>query len=262
MHLPVTYLDGFHLDIQGARDYGMPLADAYQLATPYPHVVVDDLFPPDIVARLCREFPSAEVDHYLYDIGYRGSLKRQYSPENCSSFCRQFFQLLNSAPFLEFLGAVSGISGVLGDPYFEGGGFHEILPGGKLGIHRDFRIHKRLSLLRRLNVILYLNEGWEHGFGGDLELWSRDMQRCVRKVAPVMNRCVIFATDDCSFHGHPDPLSCPSNRSRRSLAMYYYTASENIFDEVPSRRTHFVARPGETEDIRIALREAQVNSVT
>ena len=35
--------------------------------------------------------------------------------------------------------------------------------------------HDRLDLDRRLNVIVYLNEGWDPDWGGALELWSRDM---------------------------------------------------------------------------------------
>jgi Rps23 Pro-64 3,4-dihydroxylase Tpa1-like proline 4-hydroxylase len=226
-------------------------------------VVIDDFLPMDVVTRLCQAFPDAvEVDHELYNIGYRGSMKRQYSPENCGTYARHFFHFLNSAPFLEFIGGVCGITGILGDPYFEGGGFHETMMGGKLGIHRDFRIQKRLALLRRLNFILYLNEDWKTEFGGELELWNRDMSCRVKKVAPIVNRCVIFATDDRSFHGHPEPLNCPPNRSRRSVAAYYYTASEKIWNEVPSRRTHFVARPEEDAGVRDELRRVQIEPET
>ena len=34
---------------------------------------------------------------------------------------------------------------------------------------------------------------------------------------------VVFTSTDFSFHGHPDPLTCPPERSRRSLALYYYS---------------------------------------
>ena len=33
----------------------------------------------------------------------------------------------------------------------------------------------------------------------------------------------IFSTTDFSYHGHPDPLNCPENRSRKSIALYYYS---------------------------------------
>ena len=37
------------------------------------------------------------------------------------------------------------------------------------------------------------------------------------------NKLVIFNTTDFSFHGHPEPLKCPDNVTRKSLALYYYT---------------------------------------
>ena len=44
----------------------------------------------------------------------------------------------NSAPFLRFLERLTGIDQLIPDPYFIGGGLHQIVPGGKLGIHADF----------------------------------------------------------------------------------------------------------------------------
>jgi hypothetical protein len=49
------------------------------------------------------------------------------------------------------------------------------------------------------------------------------MSRCVRKVLPIWNRAVVFATTDWAYHGHPEPLACPPGQSRKSLALYYYT---------------------------------------
>src|SRR3546814_13364087 len=84
------------------------------------------------------------------------------------------------------------------------------------------------------------------------------MKHRVRAVAPVFNRCVVFNTDSDSYHGHPDPLTCPEDRSRRSIALYYYTASPGIRDEIAVHGTDFKRRPGSRDDImaretRIAL---------
>ena len=34
---------------------------------------------------------------------------------------------------------------------------------------------------------------------------------------------VIFSTNDFSNHGHPDPVACPQNQSRKSIALYYFS---------------------------------------
>ena len=66
-------------------------------------------------------------------------------------------------------------------------------------MHIDFNFHKRLRLDRRINLIVYLNRDWREEYNGHLELWDRTMTRCVRKVLPVFNRCVVFSTTDTSY---------------------------------------------------------------
>jgi hypothetical protein len=69
------------------------------------------------------------------------------------------------------------------------------------------------------------------------------MKTRLKSVEPVFNRCIIFNTDEDSFHGHPDPLTTPEGLSRRSLALYYYTASDAIFDEHRFHTTIYKVRP-------------------
>ena len=92
--------------------------------------------------------------------------------------------------------------------------------------------------------MIYLNEDWEEDFGGQLELWNKDMSQCAVRVDPIFGRAVIFSTDLDSFHGHPDPLNCPPDRSRRSIATYYYSAAEAGLAALPNRTTNFRPRPG------------------
>ena len=142
--------------------------------------------------------------------------------------------MLNSSYFLTFLERLTGVDGLIADAHLRGGGLHEIRRGGKLDVHADFNYHKRIKLYRRLNLLLYLNQGWDEDWGGHLELWSRDMTRCVQRIAPVFNRAVIFDTSSHSYHGHPEPLECPETTSRKSMALYYYTVDcPDDSDEAP-----------------------------
>jgi Rps23 Pro-64 3,4-dihydroxylase Tpa1-like proline 4-hydroxylase len=155
---------------------------------------------------------------------------------------------MNSEPFLRFLQELTGIKETLiPDPYFEGGGVHQIKRGGFLKVHVDFHRHRLLQLDRRVNVLVYLNKDWKDEYGGHFELWERDMSRCVKKIAPLFNRMAIFSTTADSWHGHPDKLNCPEGRSRQSLALYYYTNGRPSY-EVPDRQritTTFAARKGQ-----------------
>jgi len=138
-----------------------------------------------------------------------------------------------SAPVLQFLERLTGINGLMGDPSLLGGGVHKINRGGKLGVHADFNVHFRTQLHRRINLLLYLNKDWNAEWGGDLELWEKDMSKCCIKVAPVFNRAAIFNITDDAFHGHPHPLNTPENVSRYSLALYYYTVDRPEHEKAP-----------------------------
>ena len=185
-----------------------------------------------------------------FEIGYGGQHKRQILPDSCDAAARELFHFFNSRPFVEFLEGLTAISGLIPDPWFVGGGFHETRRGGKLGIHADFRINEKLAVHRRINVIIYLNETWDEAWGGHLELWSRDMAVKEKSVAPLLNRAVVFNTDATSYHGHPDPLASPEGIARRSIALYYYTASRAIYDEVPANSTIYRSRPGDDPETR------------
>jgi hypothetical protein len=159
---------------------------------------------------------------------------------------------MNSSAFVSWLEQVTGIDGLVPDPHYRGGGLHLILPDGKLDVHADFNIHPRLKLLRRLNAILFLNADWRADWGGQLEFWrgyvgtgdKRFLVECGASIAPLAGRLVVFEVGDLSFHGHPEPLRCPPERCRASLATYYYTVP------VPpaAHSTIYVKRPQDADD--------------
>ena len=259
--LPIAEDDGLRMDAAEAKGLGDLLHEDYVSAQPFPHIVLDGILPGDLPRRILANFPVAALaSDTVFNINYGGHFKRQVAPEDCNAFVRELFHFFNSRPMLAFLEGLSGITGLLPDPYFEGGGFHEISAGGLLGIHADFRIHERLHLQRRLNLLIYLNENWQDEWNGRLELWDRKMQGCVKAISPLINRCVVFNTDADSYHGHPDPLTTPEGVLRRSVALYYYTASKAIYEEVPNVSTMYAARPGDDVQNRreaAALRREQ-----
>jgi Rps23 Pro-64 3,4-dihydroxylase Tpa1-like proline 4-hydroxylase len=234
------------LDRDECRELGQSLADRYQNASPFPHIVIDDFLDADVLRKVLAQFPSSENRNFFDRDQER--LKFQYQPhEVASGLVRNLFAELNSQAFLGFLEAMTGMDGLISDPYFDGGGLHETKRGGHLGIHADFNVHGRLKVERKINLLIYLNDDWDDAFGGELELWDRQMTQCVVRVKPVFGRAVIFNTALDSFHGHPDPLNCPPERSRRSIATYYYSAAESGLALLPRRTTNFQPRPG-TDD--------------
>jgi hypothetical protein len=196
---------------------------AYAVAKPYPHVVFDNFFDPALIDEVLAEFPRPkDIPWQKFDNGHEIKLM-SVKEASFGATTRLLFYHLNSATFLDFLSHVTGIPNLIADPGFEGGGLHQIVRGGKLGVHADFNRHSLLNLDRRLNLLLYLNKDWKEEYGGNLELWDRDMTRCERKVAPLFNRMMVFGTTDFTYHGHPEPLQCPEGMTRKSMALYYFS---------------------------------------
>lgn len=221
------------------------LRRAYARARPFPHVVIDEFLPDWVLEQVLEEFPGP---HELDWIRYRGEHEHKLESRHeweLGPFTRHLLSQFNSATFLSFLEVLTGESGLITDPYLEGGGLHQIEPGGYLDVHADFNWYPRLRLSRRLNVLLYLNKDWKPDYGGHLELWDADLRRCVRRILPVFNRCVIFTTGDRSFHGHPDPLRCPEGRTRKSLALYYYVSGARQAEPAEAHSTVWGTRPSQ-----------------
>jgi Rps23 Pro-64 3,4-dihydroxylase Tpa1-like proline 4-hydroxylase len=240
--------DPLFLDPTEALATGAKLKNEYTTAIPFPHIVLNDFLPNDMLDRVLDEFPSNTLaGATVFNEGYIGGKRKvEFNPTYLSSpYIRSLFFFFSSAPFVQFLEGMTDIKGLIPDPFFQGGGLHEIATGGKLGIHADFRIHRRLALQRRINVLIYLNKGWQPEWGGDLELWDRDMKTCVHRIEPLFNRCVVFNTDADSFHGHPDALNTPEGITRKSIALFYYTASQAVYDEIQDKTTNFRLRPDE-----------------
>ncbi len=202
------------------------LAADYRSARPFPHVVIDGFFTPDVLRAVVTEIPSPlhEPERLFrrHEAGLtHGKFAFRDIPE-LGPASLSLINTLNSEPFVDFLSTLTSIAGLVPDPHLEGGGFHQIVRGGMLAVHADFNVHPVLRAQRRVNLLLYLNEGWQAEWGGALELWPEDMSAPAQSIPPLFNRMVIFPTADTSYHGHPEPLACPPDVVRRSLALYYY----------------------------------------
>lgn len=236
----------FFFDRAALLDVARERARAHRDAAPFPHTVIDDFFPAEVLERVLAEFPSpSSAGWERYDDPLQKKLGSR-DEERLGPATRLLLHELNSAPFVQFLEELTGIEGLVPDPWFEGGGLHQIVRGGMLKVHVDFNKHTLLGLDRRINVLVYLNQDWDESWGGHLELWDRDMTRAERRIAPLWNRVVVFDTTDFANHGHPDPLRCPEHRQRRSLALYYYSRGRPAHEVAASHTTIFKRRPGES----------------
>ena len=231
--------------VEDLKDFGASRHNDYVHADPFPNTYFDDFFIPEKLSEVLDEFPDltkgADLTfHDANQVKLASKGEYRFGPKTL-----QFMHFMNSQPFLEFLSALTGIENLIPDPFFDGGGCHQIQPGGMLKIHADFNKHPTTKLDRRLNVLVYMNKDWKEEYGGHFEMWDRSIKQCVKKVAPQFNRLVVFNTTDFSFHGHPDPLNCPPYRTRKSLATFYYTNGRPDVELSGAHSSMYKARPGE-----------------
>ncbi|MFN0013453.1 MAG: 2OG-Fe(II) oxygenase [Saprospiraceae bacterium] len=219
-------------------------AHAYQSAHPYPYGQFENFLENEAASRAMNAFPKVKDEgwiHYMHVNEKKHGLNKM---DIIPPFLQDVIRQLNSDEFVSSISRLTGIEGLKADPSLEGGGLHQSQRGGYLNIHADFTVHPhKRNWRRRVNLLIYLNEDWQPDYRGELELWTRDMKACARKILPVFNRCVVFNTDEDSFHGLPDPILCPESMTRKSIALYYFTEETAA---VPRKRaTNYRARPGD-----------------
>ena len=221
---------------------GKELNAQYNAASPFPHIVIDDFLPESLLETVVHECESLEVneDAATFDRAQE-RFKTSYHPDTLSDDVRRLFYSFNSRPFIKLMENITGIKGLIPDPYFLGAGIHEIKQGGHLSVHADFNHHKMMNLERRINVLIYLNKDWKAEYGGTLELWDREMTTREQDIVPLFNRCVIFNTTSDSQHGNPAPIAHPQVITRKSIALYYYTSTWD--DTKRAKTTQFQVRP-------------------
>jgi hypothetical protein len=225
-------------------------AKEYAAADPFPHIVIDDVLRPEAFAAAVADFPGIDDEFWK---GYLHVNETKYcnvQPDTWALSLRAVARELTSPAFVSYLGQLTGIQRLVPDWSMDGGGLHQTLRGGHLNIHADFTTHHvHEHWARRVNILLYLNRDWHDDWGGQLELWDKNMSECRDRVTPKGNRMLVFTTSFDSFHGHPDGLACPPGEARRSMALYYFTQ-----ETAPVRRaTHYRARPDEGAGRRAAI---------
>jgi Rps23 Pro-64 3,4-dihydroxylase Tpa1-like proline 4-hydroxylase len=177
---------------------------------PFPHAVIDNFISPETVKAINEQWP----EDWNKEKG-KGSYK--WNTQKLPSAAQSVVDSID----IKMVEEATGIQGLFADPELFGAGLHSIPRDGYLKMHTDFNRHPK-GWHRRVNVLIYLNEVWEDSWGGFLRLGEKKYI----EIAPIGGRCVIFETNDISWHGHPEPLTCQENVQRRSLALYYYTNTD------------------------------------
>jgi hypothetical protein len=247
------------------------LAECFAAAQPFHHVVIDDFLATEYAERLLAEFPPFESGNARNEAGELGNKSVVEKIRGIGPAYAALDDAIQSRAFLDLVGTITGIPDLLYDPFYFGGGTHENREGQDLDPHVDFNRHPVERWHRRLNLIVYLNREWHDAWGGSLELHSdpRADDDRVTLITPLYNRCVIFETNEISWHGFSRITLPPERRatSRRSIALYFYTTSRPAEELADTHSTIYVDRPlperfraghtlsdADVEEIRVLLK--------
>jgi SAM-dependent methyltransferase len=220
-----------------------PVFDAAQ---PFRHLVIDDFLEAGLLARLEREFPPFERGNAVDENGRTGGKSVVERIRALGPAYEALDDAIRSPAFLGWLAQATGIDDLLYDPWYFGGGTHENRHGQDLDPHVDFNRHPETGWHRRLNLIVYFDD-WEADWGGALELQANPRLADDARVAivPRRNRCVIFETTEASWHGFRriDLPETQRHRTRRSIALYFYTTARPAAETGAPHSTVYVDRP-------------------
>ena len=110
----------------------------YRGADPFPHVVIDGLIEKAALRTVLVEF--GKVDETAWKSRSLDTERKRSNEaeETFGPYTTKLIHTLNSGNFLRFLERLTGVEGLIADPYLRGGGLHEIRQGGKLDVHADF----------------------------------------------------------------------------------------------------------------------------
>jgi Rps23 Pro-64 3,4-dihydroxylase Tpa1-like proline 4-hydroxylase len=223
------------------------LREKYRDAQPFPHLVIENFLRPDIAEEIASSYPSFERAQELgFGFNFVNEQRKIQvtDPAKFPDPVQRLNDALASRAFLDDVEFITGIPRLLADERLEGGGMHLTGAGGRLDVHVDFNLLESRKLFRRLNILVYLNPTWRDEWGGQIELWDRDVRTCHLRSVPLLNRCLIFETSDISYHGVA-PVKAPTDVVRKSFAAYYYTKEAPPRWDGTSHSTLFKARPNE-----------------
>ncbi|MBK6267007.1 2OG-Fe(II) oxygenase [Marivirga sp. S37H4] len=212
----------------------------YQSKKPFRYITIEDFFYKEKAKEIHESYPTITDGKWDGTTYLDQKNKFQKTKFEEGSIFKQVFDELNGEEFLNWLNSLTDMElPLIADDELFGGGLHQSINGAYLNVHIDYNIHPKTKYHRRLNVLVYMNEKWEENWGGNLELWdfTNDKKELLEKITPNWNKCVIFETNQISYHGHPQAVDVPYEINRKSIATYYYTEDRPDHEKATAHNT-------------------------
>lgn len=223
------------------------LKEKFDTAVPYRHIVLENFFNDDVANKLFSNFP--DIDSLNVK---RKSLNEDksedYHFDRWDPIFSEVREVIKSEEWCKIMSEITGVDDLKTTMDALGSGVHQGKNGSYVDVHVDVNMNPQANLWRRINLLVYLNKNWKPEYGGDLEVWDKDMSKMYNKVSPTFNRALIFYTDDNSPHGY-NKINVPEGESRKSFYTYYYT---ELGKDFKYRDSKFISRPDDSKARKFA----------
>ena len=225
------------------------LKDKFINASPFEHIVIDNFLNETVANELHNAFPTNFDDWHKYE----NPIEVKYAYDNMDKMndkLKDYFYYLASDKVVDIFRKITNINDLTYDEYLHGAGLHCHPRHGKLNVHLDYEKHPITGKERRLNVIYFLSKDWKQEWNGQNELWDKNAEKCVKKTDVVFNRAIIFKTNDITWHGLPEKITCTEFQYRKSLA-FYYVSPLNSLKQINQYRNKAQYRPNDKNNLNL-----------
>ena len=203
-------------------------------AKPFPVIGIDDVCDAEKLEKLYDQIPDIETPSADYVFGKNKFEKSKF--RELGGVFEELYQDLISERFATWLKYISN-ENVFVDETFYGGGIHQGKTGSFLDMHADFNYHPlHETWFRNLNILLYINKGWEKEHGGELKLEHAETG-VKTEVDVKFNRLAIMLCRGYTLHGY-DAIRFPEGKYRTSIAAYAYTLQDKPLEDARTTVWH------------------------
>ena len=204
----------------------------------YPNIALDDFLPAETISAMKQECDDLK---WTREFTRNGSHMIERQDVEDLPVANEVRNTMSSRKFLTWLGEITGQHDLIPDPHMVGAGYMRCTRGDSLKLHSDFNFNNTLKLYRMLSINIYLNQGWQPEWNGDLQFWDFERKECKTRYYPEAGRAVIFRHHKFGFHGHPEPMECPEGTYRDGFRMFYYVSEMSNYklDKHPHRSLYW-----------------------
>ena len=205
---------------------------------------IDDLLPNALAKRIFDVFPNPEamkLKKSLREYKYIAAQMDLYDP-----ILEAVIYAFQDERIIKLIRNICEIKCLYPDEHLYAGGISLMGKGQFLNPHLDNSHEKDCKRWRVLNLLYYVTPGWEHNFGGNLEIWPNGLKSQQITIDSLFNRLVVMATHGNSWHS----VSPIVEEKDRACVSNYYFSDAPLKENDCFHVTSFRGRPEQrTRDI-------------